>query len=52
MTDLSDLVRRIERSEARQAIAELPARYAIAVDSRDIDSWVNLFVEDVDCGKR
>jgi len=27
-------------------------RYALAVDARDLDSWVSLFVEDVDCGKR
>lgn len=52
MTDITELARRLERTEARQAIAELPCRYAIAVDSRDIDSWVNLFVEDVDCGRR
>lgn len=52
MTDLATLIRRIERTEARQAIAELPARYALAVDARDIDAWVNLFVEDVDCGRR
>lgn len=52
MTDLADLARRIERTEASQAIGELPARYAIAVDSRDINAWVNLFVEDVDCGRR
>ncbi|MBB4615031.1 nuclear transport factor 2 family protein [Novosphingobium taihuense] len=52
MTDIADLARRIERTEARQAIGELPCRYAIAVDSRDIDSWLNLFVEDVDCGRR
>lgn len=31
---------------------ELPARYAIAVDSRDVDAWLSLFIEDVDCGKR
>jgi len=51
VTDIIELVRRIERTEARQAIGELPSRYAIAIDSRDIDSWVNLFIEDVDCGK-
>lgn len=52
MTDIPDLAGRIARIEARQAIAELPTRYAIAVDARDIDSWIGLFVEDVDCGRR
>lgn len=52
MTDLTELARRIERTEARQAIGELPSRYAIAVDARDIDGWLSLFVEDVDCGRR
>lgn len=46
------LTARIDRLESRQAIAELPARYARAVDARDIDGWLALFVEDVDCGKR
>lgn len=50
--DISELARRIERTEARLAIAELPARYAVAVDSRDVDAWLNLFVDDVDCGRR
>lgn len=48
MTD--DLERRLARMEARLAIGELPSRYARAVDARDIDAWVNLFVDDVDCG--
>lgn len=52
MMELAEIVRRLERTEARQAIGELPARYAVAVDSRDIDAWLNLFVEDVDCGRR
>lgn len=50
--DISDLARRVARTEARQAIAELPARYALAVDSRDVAAWLDLFVEDVDCGRR
>jgi ketosteroid isomerase-like protein len=45
-----DLEKRLARMEARMAIAELPCRYARAVDARDIDAWVALFVEDVDCG--
>lgn len=46
-----DLADRIDRVEARQAIQELAVRYALAVDSRDIDAWVELFVPDVDCGR-
>lgn len=42
---------RLARVEARLAIGELPARYARAVDARDLDGWVELFVEDVDCGR-
>ncbi|GAA4768783.1 nuclear transport factor 2 family protein [Novosphingobium ginsenosidimutans] len=52
MSEITELARRVERTEARQAIGELPARYALAVDARDIEAWVNLFVEDVDCGRR
>lgn len=44
------LERRLGRIEARMAIGELPCRYARAVDARDIDAWLGLFVEDVDCG--
>ncbi len=51
MTDHAALLERIDRIESRQEIAELPARYAIAVDARDIDGWLALFVEDVDCGR-
>jgi hypothetical protein len=46
-----DLLARIDRIEATQAIQQLPIRYALAVDGRDIDSWTKLFVEDVDCGR-
>ena len=45
------LERRVAEVEARQAIGQLPIRYAIAVDSRDLDAWVGTFVEDVDCGR-
>lgn len=45
------LLARIARIEAMQAIQQLPIRYAIAVDGRDLDAWVGLFVEDVDCGR-
>lgn len=42
---------RIDRLESIQAIGQLPIRYALAVDGRDLDGWVNLFVEDVFCGR-
>ena len=48
---MDDLLERIDRIESYQAIQQLPIRYALAVDSRDIDGWVNLFVEDVNCGR-
>jgi hypothetical protein len=39
--------RRLERVESQLAIQQLPIRYALAVDGRDVDSWVQLFVPDV-----
>jgi hypothetical protein len=42
-----DLAARIERVESQLAIQQLPIRYAMAVDGRDIDTWVRLFVPDV-----
>jgi hypothetical protein len=47
----ADLAARIDRIESQLAIQQLPIRYALAVDGRDIDTWVALFVPDVDCGK-
>jgi SnoaL-like domain len=41
------LLARVERLEALDAIRQLPARYALCVDMRDLDSLVNLFVDDV-----
>jgi len=46
-----DLTARIDRLESLAAIQQLPIRYAIAVDGRDIDSWVGLFIPDVHCGR-
>jgi hypothetical protein len=37
--------------EAQLAIGQLVSRYALAVDGRDVDALVALFVEDVDCGR-
>jgi hypothetical protein len=42
---------RIDRIESTLAIQQLPIRYALAVDGRDIDAWLGLFVPDVDCGR-
>ena len=48
---MSDLQTRLERIEAQLAIQQLAARYAVAVDARDLDGWVQLFVAEVDCGR-
>jgi hypothetical protein len=52
MTSTDDLAGRLVRVEAYQAIQQLPIRYALAVDGRDLDAWVGLFVPDVDMGRR
>ena len=47
-----DFAGRIDRLESLAAIQQLPIRYVLAVDGRDIDGWVDLFVPDVDCGRK
>jgi hypothetical protein len=47
----SDLVQRLQRVEDTLAIQQLPIRYAMAVDSRDVDGWTALFVPDVRVGR-
>ncbi|MCV7257174.1 nuclear transport factor 2 family protein [Mycobacterium shimoidei] len=47
MTSLADLDARIERLEALDEIRQLAAKYAVALDMRDLDALVNLFVDDV-----
>ena len=42
---------RIDRIESRLAIGQLPIRYAMAVDGRDVESWLALFVPDVQIGR-
>jgi 3-phenylpropionate/cinnamic acid dioxygenase small subunit len=42
---------RITRIEDRLAIEQLPIRYALAVDERDVDAWLALFVPDVAMGR-
>ena len=48
---IPSLTARIERIESHLAIQQLPCRYALAVDARDLDAFTALFVEDVDCGR-
>jgi SnoaL-like domain len=49
--DIRELAARLERVESRLEIAQLPIRYAMAVDARDVDTWVSLFVPDVQVGR-
>jgi hypothetical protein len=44
---LAELQARIERLEALDEIRQLAAKYAVALDMRDLDALVNLFVDDV-----
>lgn len=46
----SDLARRVDSIESGLALAQLPSRYAMALDARDIDTLVALFVDDVHAG--
>jgi len=41
----------VDRLLAHEEIRQLAARYALAVDSRDLDSLVGLFVDDVRVGR-
>jgi hypothetical protein len=52
MTTLAELQARVERLEALDEIRQLAAKYAVALDMRDLDALVNLFVDDVKVGKR
>jgi SnoaL-like domain len=47
----SSLSVRLACVEAQLAIGQLPIRYALAVDQRDLDAWTALFVPDVDMGR-
>jgi len=46
MTDLNDLLRRVEKLEARAEISELVSAYAIACDEHDMPRLESLFAED------
>jgi hypothetical protein len=48
---MKSLEERLAQVEAQLEIGQLPARYAVAVDSRNLDDLVNLFAVDVDCGR-
>lgn len=48
---MRSLEERIDRLESLDAIRQLPAKYALALDMRDMDAMVSLFVEDVRVGK-
>ena len=48
---MNDLEARIDRLESLDAIRQLPAKYALTLDMRDIDMMVTLFTEDVRVGK-
>jgi hypothetical protein len=50
-TTIEKLAERLDRVESRAAIKDLAVRYAIAVDSRDVEAWTQLFVPDVNCGR-
>jgi hypothetical protein len=47
MREVSDLPARIARLEALEQIRQLPARYALALDMRNFDLLVTLFVDDI-----
>ena len=47
----TSLEARIDRLESLDAIRQLPARYALALDMRDMDAMVSLFPADVRVGK-
>ncbi len=48
---LDDIERRLARMEASDAIRQLAAKYALALDMRDMDALANLFVDDVRVGQ-
>ena len=48
----STLLARIDRLEALDQIRQLPAKYALALDMRDMDAMVSLFPADVRVGRK
>jgi ketosteroid isomerase-like protein len=47
----ASLEERLDRMESLADIRQLPYRYALAIDSRDMDALVDLFVPDVQVGR-
>lgn len=48
---MTSLEARIDRLESLDAIRQLPAKYALALDMRDMDAMVSLFPADVRVGR-
>ena len=48
---VDELAARLDAIESRLEIGQLPIRYAMAVDGRDVDAWLALFVPDVQVGR-
>ena len=48
---LAAVERRLDRLESLEQIRQLPARYALALDMRDLDALVGLFPEDIEVGQ-
>jgi hypothetical protein len=46
-----ELARRLDRLESLDEIRQLVARYALALDMRDLDALCGLFPEDVRVGR-
>ncbi|MGE0881114.1 MAG: nuclear transport factor 2 family protein [Acidimicrobiia bacterium] len=47
---IEQLLRRVDRLESLDQIRQLPAKYALSIDQRDMNSVANLFVDDVGVG--
>jgi hypothetical protein len=47
-TDDGAFAARLERIESSLELSQLPSRYAMALDARDVDALVDLFVDDVE----
>ena len=51
MVSIDTLAEKIDRVESLEQIRLLASRYALALDSRNLDDMVGLFVEDVRVGR-
>lgn len=51
MTDSANIEDRLRRVEDMLEIQQLPIRYAMAVDERNVDGWLDLFTPDVQVGR-